>query len=410
MANSLAINGGPPIRTAALPQWPVRGQEEEAAVLDVIRSGKWGRMDGTRVETFEQEFARYQEASHGVAVVNGTVSLRIALLASGLEAGDEVIVPPYTFLATATAVVEANGTPIFVDVEPDTCNIDAAKIEAAITPRTRAIIPVHLAGQPADLDAILAIARRHNLVVIEDAAHAHGAMYKGRKVGALGDCGSFSFQSSKNLTSGEGGIVVSNDTKFAERCRSFHNCGRLAEGEWYEHHVIGGNYRLTELQGALLLAQLTRLEQQTVRRDENGNYLNAKLAEIPGIRPQNRGAGVTRHAQHLYAFRYDAAAWSEVPRERFLEALNAEGVHAMAGYPVGLYAQPLFADQTFGPYTGWRNARSELPYEKANFPVCEQVCRDACWLPQQLLLGERADMQEIVDAVAKVYDHRVELR
>ena len=379
-------------------------------MLDVIRSGKWGRMDGTRVETFEQEFARYHEARHAIAVVNGTVSLRIALLGAGLEAGDEVIVPPYTFLATATAVVEANGTPIFVDIEPDTCNIDASKIEAAITPRTRAIIPVHCGGQPADLDAILAIAKRHNLVVIEDAAHAHGAMYKGRKVGALGDCGSFSFQSSKNLTAGEGGIIVSNDAKLAERCRSFHNCGRLPEGPWYEHHLIGGNYRLSELQGALLLAQLTRLEQQTVRRDENGSYLSVQLAEIPGIRPQRRGPDVTRHAQHLYAFRYDAVAWDDVPRERFMEALNAEGIHVMAGYPMGLYAQPLFAKQAFGPYHGWRNARSELPYDPASFPVCEQVCRQACWLPQQLLLGDDADMRDIVNGVQKVYEHRAELR
>lgn len=378
--------------------------------MDVIRSGKWGRLDGAHVQRFEREFARYQEAQYAVAVVNGTVSLRVALLAAGLEAGDEVIVPPYTFLATATAVVEVNGTPIFVDVEPDTCNLDASKIEAAITSRTRAIIPVHFAGQPVDLDRIMDIARRHHLVVIEDAAHAHGAMYKGRKVGALGDFGSFSFQSSKNLTSGEGGCVLTNNPAYAERCQAFHNCGRLPNSAWYEHHLIGGNCRLSELQGALLLAQLIRLEEQTIRRDENGRLLTAQLTDIPGIRPHTRGHGETRHAYHLYGFRYDATAFDGVSRERFLEALRAEGVPAVAGYPRGLYAQPLFANHSFGPYTGWKNARQSLPYEPANFPVCEQLCHDACWITQGTLLGERADMRDIADATRKVYEHRAQLR
>src|SRR5690606_22404121 len=182
----------------------------------------------------------------------------------------EVIIPPYTFFSTASAVIEANLVPVFADVDLATFNLDPVAFEAAITPRTRAVIPVHFAGQPADMDAINSIAKKHKLLVIEDAAHAHGASYKNRPAGSLSDLASFSFQSSKNLTSGEGGIVTSNDERLAAECRSLHNCGRIPSGVWYEHHVISGNYRLGELQGALLNTQLQRLEEQTRTRDENG--------------------------------------------------------------------------------------------------------------------------------------------
>ncbi|PKO21335.1 MAG: aminotransferase DegT [Chloroflexi bacterium HGW-Chloroflexi-1] len=410
MTSALAIAGGPKVREKPFPAWPIYGTEEEEALLEVVRSGKWGRLAGDRVRTFEEAFAAYQDARHGIAVTNGTVALRLALLAAGVEEGDEVIVPPYTFLATASAVVEVNGTPVFVDIEPDTCNIDPAKIEAALTPRTRAIIPVHFAGQAADLERITAIARRHNLVVIEDAAHAHGATYRGRKVGAIGDMGCFSFQSSKNLTAGEGGVILTNAEHYERLCRSLHNCGRLPEGIWYEHHLIGGNYRMTEFQGAVLLAQLARLEEQTRTRDANGRYLNARLAEVPGIRSLARGRDVTRHSYHLYIVRYDPAAFSGAPRARFLAALSAEGIPCSGGYPVGLYAQPLFANRNFGPFGGARRARPDLRYDRADFPVCEQTCAEACWLSQSLLLGTREDMDDIVRAVWKVYEQREDLK
>src|SRR4051812_20194689 len=257
----LAMSGGSPVRTKPFPAWPVFGEAEEQAVVRALRSGKWGKTEGNEVANFERRFADYHQAKHGIGVQNGTVSLRIALLAAGIEAGDEGIVPPYTFLATATAIVEANATPIFVDIDRDSFNIDPKQIEAAITPRTRAIIPVHLGGLPCDMDAIMAIARKHNLTVIEDAAHAHGSEYKGRRVGAVGHFGSFSFQSSKNLTCGEGGIVLTNDAALAQKCWSIHNCGRLPGRAWYEHHVMSGNYRLGEIAGALLNAQMDRLDE-----------------------------------------------------------------------------------------------------------------------------------------------------
>jgi dTDP-4-amino-4,6-dideoxygalactose transaminase len=405
----LAINGGAKVRETPFPAWPQYGQAEQDALLAALRSGKWGRIDGDRVAAFESAFAAYQGARYAVACTNGTVALRLALLAAGVGEGDEVIVPPYTFLATASAVVEANATPSFADIEPDTYNLAPAAFEAAITPQTRAVIPVHFAGQAADMDRIRAVAARHDIVVIEDAAHAHGAAYRGQRLGSIGDMGCFSFQSSKNLTAGEGGAITTNSDHYEMLCRSLHNCGRLPQGVWYEHHVIGGNYRMTEFQGALLLAQMARLEEQTATRDANGLYLNSQLSGIPGVRPMARGLGETRHSYHLYMFRYDPAAFDGAPRDRFILALQAEGIPCSGGYPVGLYRQPVFADHNFGPYQGYRHTRPGLRYDPEEFPTCEQACREAVWLFQQMLLGTRADMDDIIAAVQKIYKHRHEL-
>jgi dTDP-4-amino-4,6-dideoxygalactose transaminase len=330
--------------------------------------------------------------------------LRVALLAAGICAEDEVIVPPYTFLATATAVIEANAIPVFADVNRETFNLDPAAVQAAITPRTRAIIPVHMGGQPADMDEILAIARGHNLVVIEDAAHAHGASYKNRPAGSMGLAGSFSFQSSKNLTCGEGGVLITSNADFADACRSVHNCGRRPGGVWYEHHVISGNYRLGEFQGAVLNAQLGRLEEQCVTRDRNGRGLAARLGRIPGISPQKRTAACTRHGYHLFLFRIDANAFG-APRSAVLQALEAEGIPVCGGYTLPLYRQPLFLNKAFGPYLP--DARAGLDYGKANCPNCEKICREeGAWFAQNLLLGNDSDIEDIARAFEKVHEHR----
>lgn len=409
MGMHLAICGGKPIRTKPFPNWPIFGKPEEEALLRVLHSGKWGRIDGDEVAAFEKAFAEYHNTRFGIAMVNGTVSLRIALMAAGIGAGDEVIVPPYTFLATASSVIEANATPVFVDLEPDTYNIDPRRIEAAITPRTKAIIPVHLAGLPADMDAIMDIARRHELTVIEDAAHAHGAGYKGRRVGSIGHMGSFSFQSSKNVCSGEGGILITSDERLHELARSIHNCGRVPGGQWYEHHRIGGNYRLGEFQAAILSAQWTRFEEQAQCREENGRYLAEKLAAIPGIAPQARGKGETRHGYHLFIFRYVASTYG-VPREVFLKALAAEGVPAAPGYVIPLHRQVLFTQKDFGPYTACLDTHPQLDYRNVSLPVCERASStEGAWLYQSVLLGTRSDMDDIVAAFARLYEHRAEL-
>lgn len=407
MSCSLALKGGVPVRRTPFPEWPIWDEAEEQALLGVLRSGKWGRLNGKYAATFEQAFAHAHGARHGIAMVNGSISLRVALLAAGIREGDEVIVPPYTFLATATSVVDVNATPVFADIDPDTYCLDPETVEAAITSRTRAVIPVHLGGQAADMDALCVVARKHGLAVIEDAAHAHGAEYKGRPVGALGHMGSFSFQSSKNLTAGEGGMITSNDDSLAGLCRSIHNCGRTSKGPWYEHAILGFNYRMTEFQAALLLCQLDRLQQQTERRDRNGLFLNRALGVIPGIRPLVRDESITRHAYHLYVFRYDAETFGGIPRRVFLEALQAEGIPCSAGYPVPLYGQPLFARRAFGPFTGYRHNRPDLDYSRSACPVCEKACREeACWITQSVLLGEESDMQDIARAVTKIFESR----
>jgi len=400
----LALFGGTPVRTRPFQSWPIFGEAEEARLLRTLRSGRWARLHGQEVSEFEQRFASMHGCTHGIGVVNGTVSLRIALLAAGIRAEDEVIVPPYTFISTASAVIEANAIPVFADIDLNTFNLDPTAVEAAITSRTQAIIPVHFAGQPADMAALMAIARTRNLVVIEDAAHAHGAGYQGRPAGSIGHLASFSFQSSKNMTAGEGGIITTNDDRLAAACRSIQNCGRAPDGLWYEHHVVSGNYRLGEFQGAILNAQLDRLDEQTRTRDANGRHLASRIAALPGLYPQARPADCTRHSYHLFMLRIDAAAFG-APRAAVLKALAAEGIPCSSGYGFSLPHQPLFQNKAFGPFLPGASAR--LDYRETRCPASDLICREQCvWLEQNLLLGSSADTDDIACAFEKVYEHR----
>jgi dTDP-4-amino-4,6-dideoxygalactose transaminase len=407
MPKALALSGGTPIRTRPFTAWPVFGAAEETRLLQVLRSGNWGRLDGTEVAEFEARFAAMHGCRHAIAVVNGTVALRIALLAAGIKAEDEVIVPPYTFVATATAVLEANAVPVFADIDLETFNLDPAAVAAAITPRTKAIVPVHFAGQAADMDAIVALAKDRGILVMEDAAHAHGASYRGRPAGSLADIAAFSFQSSKNLTAGEGGIITTNDTALAEACRSIHNCGRVSGGVWYEHHVVSGNYRLGEFQGAVLNCQLDRLDEQTEVRDRNGRRLASRLIALPGLHPQQRSPECTRHSHHLFMLRIDPAQFG-ASRAAVRDALVAEGIPCSAGYGYSLPDQPLFRNKAFGPYVP--GAAATLDYRTARCPNSDLICREqGLWLGQNLLLGSEEDIDDIARAFEKVYAHRDEL-
>lgn len=396
MAEKLAIEGGAPVRQKPFPRWPIWDEKEEKLLLEVLHSGDWGMLTGTKVLAFEQAFAAYQHAGHGICVVNGTAALEIALRAVGVGPGDEVITTPYTFIATVNATIMVGATPVLVDIDPDTAAIDVNRIEEAITPQTKAILPVHIAGQPANLDGILAIAQKHNLRVIEDACQAWGAEWRGQRVGALGDLGTFSFQASKNITAGEGGIIVTNDDHLADMCWSLHNVGRRKGGLWYEHVRQGGNYRMTEWQGAILLAQLERADELARRRHENALHLTESLHSISGIDPLKVDPRVTRHAWHLFVFRYQSVAFGGRSRQDFITALQAEGIPCSPGY-VPLNESPALLD-------GLRSlptvSQDVLPRV---CPVAKRLSeKEAVWLPQNLLLGGQQEISDIVEAISKI--------
>lgn len=396
VSEKLAVHGGQPLRTRSWPTWPVWDDEDLQAVADVVRSGKWFAGNGTQVREFGELFGGLHRATHAVPCCNGTQALEIAMRAAGIKAGDEVITSPYTFIATAASIVQINGIPIFADVDGGTLNLDPAAAEAAITERTTAIVAVHVAGNPADMDAFRDIARRRKLILIEDAAQAHLAEWDGTPVGALGDAGTFSFQASKNLNAGEGGVVLTNDDEVFERAWSLTNCGRVRNGGWYEHRMLSGNYRMTELAAALLISQARRLEEQTRRRTENALYLAQQLSEIEGIRPLTRDPRVTRHAYHLFILRFSKQAFGGMTRDEFLAALKAEGVPCSPGYSP-LYRSPAFkVDTSTHPYP------AAVDYTSMHLPEVEQACEEAVWLTQGLLLAEKSDMDDIVAAVRKI--------
>jgi dTDP-4-amino-4,6-dideoxygalactose transaminase len=407
-----ALLGGPKAKKGAFDSWPKFDLTEERALLDVLRSGRWFRSDGQVVKRFEESFAELTGAGQVLATCNGTSALMISLNVLGVEPGDEVIVPPYTFVATVNTVLRSFALPVFVDTDPETFQMDHTKLEAAITPATRAIIPVHLGGNVCDLDAIGAIAGRHRISVIEDACQAILAEWKGRKAGTYGATGCFSFQASKNLNSGEGGAILFNDEDLRERAYAFHNNGTGAKtaGASFGYSSSGANFRLTEFQGALLLAQMTRLKAQAKTRTENGRYLTSLLREIPGIAPAREYAGTTNNAYHLYMLRYDPAAFDGLPRNKFLKALAAEGVPASSGYSPLNTQQFLTAAIESRSYKRlFSAARLKQWQEQNHCPRNDKLCSQAVWFTQNMLLGSRGDMEQIAEAIRKIQTHAADL-
>lgn len=400
-----AILGGAPVRKAPFPSWPVADASEEKALADVLRSGEWFRVGGRYVDRFEAEYARLTGSPHCLATANGTSALILSLQALGVGAGDEVIVPPYTFVATVNAVLLLHALPVFVDTDPDTFQIDARKVEAAITEHTRAMVPVHLGGSAADLDRLLEVSNRRGVPVVEDACQAHLSEWKGRKLGTYGKTGCFSFQASKNLNSGEGGAILTADPALLEACYERHNNsrGRGQRGADFSYQGPGVNLRMTEFQGALLLAQMVRLEQQARRRDENAAYLTSLLQEIPGFRPARMHPSCTRNAYHIFMSRYDPAAFAGLPRAAFLKALRAEGVPASPGYSP-LNREP-FLEKTFatrGYQRLYAKERLAAWRERNRCPENDRLCGEAVWMGQTTLLGTRGDMEQIAEAVRKI--------
>ena len=405
----LAALGGTPVRTREFPSWPIWDHREEEALRRVLREGKWG-IGSKVIQEFEEKFASICGAKFALSCTNGTDAIFIGLQALGLQAGDEVIIPPYTFQATASACLMCNTVPVFVDIDPGTYNMDPDAIEAAITDRTRAIIPVHIAGNPAAMDRITAVAQKYDLRVLEDSAQAHGAKFGDKMVGTIGDVGTWSFQSTKNVSSGEGGVMVTDDESVLDRMFSFQNCGRVREGRWYEHHHVAGNHRLSAFQAAVLIVQLDRMEELCVRREENAVYLGGRLREIGGVEPTAMHPGATRHAYHLFIFRYNSDEFGGIERRVFLKALEAEGVPCSKGY-VPLHQMPALQHLEHGWPAIARVASRRVDYSSTECPVCERVCRDeAVWLVQSQLIGDRSDMDDIAEAIAKIKQDIDELR
>lgn len=396
-AHGLALHGGSPAVTTTAPAWPVHDQSEADALVEVLRSGRWGSTSGDVVKTFEQEFAAHQQTEYGFALSNGTLALAAALRAGGVGIGDEVIVPPYTFIATAAAALFVGAIPVFADVDPTTHLLDPEAVKAAITERTKAIIPVHLAGGIADMDAFAEIGAEHDVVIIEDSAQASGAAWKGTPVGGLGDIGTFSFQSSKNLTGGEGGAVTTNKQNLADALYAMINVGRVRGGGWYEHKYVGWNLRMTEFQAAVLRIQLERFDAQQKQRDDSAKLLTELLAEVEGVVPDVEDERWTSHGRHLYLMRFPAFTGKPELREAALKALQAEGLTGVAtGYV------PLHRNEAVMRDAKALAERLGQPYPEPHCPVTDDVSTDTIWLTQPWLLGDDAQIRSVATAITKV--------
>jgi dTDP-4-amino-4,6-dideoxygalactose transaminase len=396
--SQLALLGGNPVRTRPWPAWPIWDEIDVTSLRRVFECGAWG-IDSPIIEELETRFAQAHGVKHAISCTNGTDALIIALRALGVRPGHEVIVPPYSFFATVAAPLLIGATPVFVDIDPRTYNLNPELLEAAIGSRTRCVIPVHVGGNPADLGAILEVATRHGIHVLEDAAQAHFAHYDHRPVGSWGSAGTFSFQSSKNHSAGEGGIICTEDDALLERLFSYQNCGRSRGEDWYEHRHLAGNSRLSAFQAAVLLSQMDRVEVQMAQRDAAACYLREALAGIPGLAVQERHARTTRHAHHAFIVRFDSRAFGGLPRRKFLEALHAEGVPCTPGY------RPLHTQSVM------RRLHEEAPfgasgapdYAGVRMPECERIARqEAVWIPQHVLLSADDDLQDVVEAIEKI--------
>lgn len=430
--DKLAILGGAPVRTEAYPQWPVVDRRDVEAVTTAIQSGQWGGSPypGLQTVAFAKRFAAMQGGGFAVPMVNGTVTMEVALRSVNIGWGDEVIVPAYTFQATAVAPMATGAIPVIVDIDPNTYCIDPVAIEKAITEKTRAIIPVHLGAQMADMDAIIAIAKRHNLIVIEDCAHAHGAYWNGRGAGTIGHFGSFSCQSSKILTTGEGGVLLCHNQELAERAASIINCGRPTRLQAPEPtpannglpqmvralrdmsnpepvFTLGTNYRMTEIQAALGNVALERFPQQVAQREAMVTYLEERLAEVPGVRLLSKDTRHTRRSFYKYIFAIEPKVFGAKHDEVCL-ALYMEGIPCWTGYPA-MHRYDLFQPQ-----------RSRLPVPSAfpqyfnfkamSFPEAERASdREAIWLDESVFRAGKQGIDDVVTAIAKIQSNTTAL-
>jgi len=399
--DTLAIDGGTPVHSGGWPAWPDNTEANWAERVEpLLRRVYLSRHEGlpnTLGKEFEAKWCEYAGVAHAVMTSHGTDALQAAVAgaldADGLGFAGEIICPEYTFIASASAPMALQCRVCFVDADPDSFCLDPAAVEAAIGPETVAIMAVHLGGHPADLDTLGKLADKHGLALIEDCAQAHGAVHRGRQVGGIGTCGAFSYQSSKNLTSGEGGMVTSQDAEVLNRAYAYLNIGRYRDFERWEHPRIGWNYRMGEYAAAMLLARFETFDAETNTRDQNGAYLAGLLNEVGGLLPPKRQPWCDRHAYHLYICRYQPEAFGGRSRAEFIKALSAEGVPCGGGYA------KLLSDQD-----GMRAVADQRPdrIRITDSPNTRGIIDDTIWLSQQMLLADRSAMDDIAEAVAKI--------
>ncbi|MBN1692930.1 MAG: DegT/DnrJ/EryC1/StrS family aminotransferase [Dehalococcoidales bacterium] len=418
MAKKLALFGGEKVRKQPFPPHPIIGEEEKRAVMEVLESGKISTfiaqsgelfLGGKKIRQFEKDYTEYYDIKYAVAFNSATSALHAAIVACGLKPGEEVIVPPYTFTSTATSVLMHNCIPVFVDIKPDIFCLDPAKIESAITPRTRAIMPVHLFGHPADMDQIMSIANQHKLRVIEDCAQSPGAIYKGKLVGNIGNCGIFSFTETKNIMTGEGGMLITNDKEIAEIARMVRNHGEVIfEGQsqrTYRSDILGWNYRMTEMEAALGIVQFRKMDELNQIRIELSEYLASKLADIDGLIPPVAYPDV-KHARHAFAIKYSEARIG-IPRDTFVKALAAEGIPFGAGYVRPLYLNPIYHENK--PFI-YKYYGKGISYDKGICPVTERLHEKELMLTAVCRPpATNSDMDDIVKAINKVIENKNEL-
>jgi len=413
MAN-LALLGGTKCRTRPFPAWPSHGESERVKLIAALESRDWGGYPSpnTRARQFAERFAAYHGAKHGICCANGSITLEVALRAAGLKAGDEVITTPLTWVASAVCAVHLNLVPVFADVDSQTYCLDPDAVEAAITPKTRAIVAVHLGANLCDMDRLLAIAEKHGLILIEDCAHAHGARWRGKGVGSMGHLGSFSFQSSKLMTAGEGGIVLCNDDLLAERCHSLVNCGRKQPGyDSFEGRLLGWNARLSDLQAAVLLGQMDHLHEDTLYRERMLRLFIDKLAaKIQGLTPCTWDPRITTRSAYQLVLRYDPAAFGGVHRDVFLKALAAEGVEMAGTFYIQMQDNPLFA-VTADEWPMIRERYGErIDGTRVKTPVAEKAgYHEAVWMHYPYFTGTEEDLDDVIAAIRKVQANVAEL-
>ena len=374
------------MRDAPYPPWPVSGPREEELLRKVLFSEQWGGYHPI-VGEFEHLFAHLHDSTEGICVANGSVALEVALHSMGIGPGHEVIVPAHSFIATATAVSRLGAKPVFVDIDRETFNVDPGAIEAAMGPSVKAAIVVHFGGLMVNMDQIAKTVEKTGIEIIEDAAHAHGAEWMGMRAGGIGRVGAFSFQNSKSMTAGEGGMIITSDEELAARMRSQVNCGRRPGHGWFEHFEIATNLRLTGFQAAVLLAQLERLPDQIRVRTQNRALLQENL-KTPGVYLQELPEAASVHTHYILCGWVDEDKLG-ASRDELVEALNAEGVPIRPFYPHPLYRNPLY---------------KTAPCRRTECPVAEQACKDSFWLPQRVLMGSEDDALDILRAIEKVHE------